>query len=77
MRVRSACCLDCQPDWADAGEVIGLRVRRGYMVEMKWANGKLVSAEISHWDGGECNIRYNGKVIKTVVPKGKPVLIQN
>lgn len=63
--------------WADTGEVIGLRARGGYMVDMKWANGKLVSAEISHPDGGECNIRYNGKVIKTIVPKGKPVLIQN
>lgn len=63
--------------WADDGEVTGLRSRGGYEVDMKWENGKLVYAEISHPDGGECNIRYNGKVIKTVVPKGKPALIHN
>ncbi len=62
-------------DWAASGEVKGLRARNGYEVNMKWANGKLISAEISNKKGGECNVRYNGKLVKMTIPAGKPGVI--
>ena len=58
--------------WAAAGEVSGLRARGGYTVNMKWEKGRLISAEISNPNGGTCNVRYNGRVYKIVVPKGSP-----
>ena len=64
-------------EWADTGEVTGLRARGGYTVNMKWAKGQLTSAEISHPDGGVCNVRYNGKVQKVTIPKGKALVIEN
>jgi alpha-L-fucosidase 2 len=61
--------------WSLVGEITGLRARGGYEVNMKWDKGKLISAEISNPNGGVCNVRYNGKVIKLTVPKGQPVVI--
>ena len=63
--------------WAATGEVTGLRARGGYTVDMKWANGQLVAAAISHPGGGTCQVRYNGKVQKITVPKGLPYIIEN
>jgi alpha-L-fucosidase 2 len=64
-------------NWEGKGEVTGLRARGGYEVSMKWANGKLVSAEISRPEGGVCNVRYNGKVVRLTIPKGKPAIIND
>ena len=61
--------------WSSSGEISGLKARGGYEVNMKWANGKLVSAEITNKNGGECNVRYNNKVVKVIVPKDKPFII--
>jgi alpha-L-fucosidase 2 len=63
--------------WSASGEVSGLRARGGYEVNMKWAKGKLVSAEISNPLGGTCSVRYNGKVVKITVPKDKTAIINN
>jgi alpha-L-fucosidase 2 len=62
-------------NWLATGEVTGLRARGGYEVNMKWAKGRLTSAEISNPNGGVCNVRYNGKVVKITVPKGQPAKI--
>lgn len=61
--------------WDEAGEVTGLRARGDYEVDMKWAKGKLISARISKTGGGECRIRYNGKLTKLVIPKDKSAVI--
>jgi alpha-L-fucosidase 2 len=61
--------------WVASGEVQGLCARGGYVVNMKWDKGRLVSAEISHPDGGICNVRYNGITMKVTVPKGIPAVI--
>jgi alpha-L-fucosidase 2 len=61
--------------WSVAGEVSGLRARGGYEVNMKWEKGRLTKAEISNPNGGVCNVRYNGKVIKATIPKGAPFII--
>ncbi|MEO4795454.1 glycoside hydrolase family 95 protein [Bacteroides uniformis] len=58
------------------GDVSGLRGRGNYEVNLKWNNGKLVSAEISNPNGGICNIRYNSKVIKVTIPKGEILTLQ-
>ena len=63
--------------WAESGEVTGLRARGGYTVNMKWQKGRLVSAEISHPNGGPCTVRYHGGVHKIVIPKGDSFLIKN
>jgi alpha-L-fucosidase 2 len=63
--------------WAESGEISGFRARGGYEVNMRWTNGKLVSAEISNKNGGACDVRYNNKVVKITVPKDKPLVITN
>ncbi|GHU58694.1 large protein [Bacteroidia bacterium] len=62
--------------WSASGDVSGLCARGGYVVNMKWEKGKLTSAEISNPNGGVCNVRYNGKVVKVTVPKGAPAIIK-
>ncbi|MDR1500489.1 MAG: glycoside hydrolase family 95 protein [Tannerellaceae bacterium] len=61
--------------WAAAGEVSGLNARGGYTVSIKWEKGRLVHAEITNPNGGACNVRYNGRVVKVTVPKGSPAII--
>ncbi|MDR0537916.1 MAG: glycoside hydrolase family 95 protein [Tannerellaceae bacterium] len=61
--------------WAASGEVKGLCARGGYTVNMKWAKGRLVRAEIFHPGGGSCNVRYNGRVARINVPKGQPAIL--
>lgn len=54
-------------EWA-TGEVKGLRARGGYEVDIKWSNGKLVSAVIFSEKGGDVLIKY-GTIQKQVVVK--------
>lgn len=54
-------------EWA-TGEVKGLRARGGYEVDIKWSNGKLVSAVIFSEKGGDVMIKY-GTIQKQVVVK--------
>lgn len=68
--------LPALPTRWQSGNVSGLRGRGNYEVNLKWDNGKLISAEISNPNGGTCNIRYNGKVIKVTVPKGQILTLQ-
>lgn len=56
--------------WKD-GEIKGLRGRNGYTVDIKWADGKLVSARIHSDFGGKCTIRTNDTVKKVSIPKGE------
>jgi len=53
-------------DWP-SGEVKGLRARGGYEVDIKWSNGKLVSAQIFSEKGGEVNIKYGNTQEKLAV----------
>lgn len=62
--------------WAEGGEVCGLRARGNYEVAMKWAGGRLVRAEISRPGGGECRVRYNGKVRTLTIPADRPAVIE-
>ncbi len=49
--------LPALPDAWKKGEVKGLRARGAFDVNMRWADGALVSAEITARQGGRCKIR--------------------
>jgi alpha-L-fucosidase 2 len=68
--------LPALPDTWPTGSVMGLKARGGYTVDMKWADGRLVSAEISNPDGGTCNVRFNGQVKEITVSKDAPYKIK-
>ena len=57
-------------EWKD-GEVKGLCARGGFEVNMKWKNGKLIAASILSKNGGDCKIKYGGKVITKKTVAGK------
>jgi len=57
--------------WA-TGEVKGLRARGGFTVDIKWADGKLVSATIHSDSPSKCVVRYAGKTRKMTIKPDKP-----
>lgn len=64
--------LPALPDaWKD-GEVAGLRARGGFVVDMKWENGKLLVCKVKSLLGNELKVNYLGKTItmNTIAGKG-------
>lgn len=64
--------LPALPDaWKD-GEVKGLRARGGFVVDMKWENGKLLVCKVKSLLGNELKVNYLGKTItmNTIAGKG-------
>lgn len=57
-------------EWAE-GEVKGLVARGGFVVDMKWKKGKLVSSKITSVAGGTCKVKYGNKfkALQTVAGK--------
>ena len=65
--------LPALPDaWSD-GEVKGLRARGGFVVDMNFKDGELVSATIHSQTGTDCIVRYKGKKLNLNIEKGKKV----
>ncbi len=56
--------------WA-AGEVRGLRARGGFVVNMKWIQGKLQTLEIQSEAGRACVVKYGGREVRLVTKAGK------
>jgi alpha-L-fucosidase 2 len=57
-------------EWED-GSITGLQARGGFIVDMKWKNGKLNEANIFSKFGGQCIITYSGKKIVISTEAGK------
>jgi alpha-L-fucosidase 2 len=53
------------------GDVKGLVGRGGFVINMKWQNGKLVTASLISNNGGECKIKYGNKVLTKKTTAGK------
>jgi len=61
-------------DW-ETGSVKGLCARGGFVVNMDWENGELVSASVLSNAGKALTIRYKGKVLKLRPKRGERVAV--
>ncbi len=62
--------LPALPESWPSGEVTGLRARDGFIVDQKWENGRLVSAQITSRLGRPVRVRYRGKTADCDLPVG-------
>jgi len=63
--------LPALPDaWKD-GSVKGVCARGGFVIDMSWANGKLIQAKIYSRAGEPCTVVYGGKTYQLNIAKGK------
>jgi alpha-L-fucosidase 2 len=53
--------LPALPDEWQSGEFKGLCARGGFVFDVKWENGAVISAEIYSQNGGECEVAYPTK----------------
>ena len=63
--------LPALPAGLPEGEVKGLCARGGFVISLKWQEGKLQEAVILSTAGQDCTIRYNGKLVELKTIKGK------
>jgi alpha-L-fucosidase 2 len=63
--------LPALPDALPQGEVKGLCARGGFVISLKWENGKLQQVELFSKAGQSCLLRYNDKVVELKTQKGK------
>lgn len=63
--------LPALPDAWPAGSVTGLRARGGFEVDMRWADGRLVSATLRAPEGGRCLLRYGEHTRPLVLGPGE------
>ena len=63
--------LPALPSALPGGEVKGLCARGGFVINLKWNNGKLEGVEMISNAGRPCIFRYNGKVTEFKTVAGK------
>jgi alpha-L-fucosidase 2 len=63
--------LPALPSTWKNGEVKGLCARGGFVIDIKWLNGKLAGASLLSKHGGTCKIKYNNKEIPLNTVAGK------
>lgn len=67
--------LPALPKAWSIGEVKGLCARGGFVVDLKWVDGKLINASVSSRTGGTAKIVYAGKEMEIKVKAGKSMEI--
>jgi alpha-L-fucosidase 2 len=56
--------LPALPDAWPTGEVKGLRARGGFVVDMKWKDGVMVSCKLKSLLGNSAEMKYKNKIVK-------------
>ena len=59
-------------EWKD-GSVKGICARGGFIVDMKWKDGKVTSLYIQSRKGGKTKVCFNGKVKNITLKGGKGI----
>jgi len=59
--------LPALPDAWASGEVRGVCARGGFVLNLSWANGKLIKTEISTTRGGSTRIVYGNKSVEVTL----------
>jgi len=57
------------------GNIMGLQARGGFMVDLQWADGKLISAAIHSLNGSPCRVRYGSITKDLIIKKGKSIML--
>jgi alpha-L-fucosidase 2 len=57
--------LPALPDAWPAGQITGLCARGGFVIDLKWSNGKLATAQILSRLGGPCRLFTNEPIVVT------------
>ncbi|MDR0262808.1 MAG: glycoside hydrolase family 95 protein [Sphingobacterium sp.] len=68
--------LPALPDSWKAGEIKGLMARGAIEIDLKWAEGKLLSAGAKAKKHQKCQIKYAGRLLDIELPAGKRVEIK-
>ncbi|HVU27207.1 MAG TPA: glycoside hydrolase family 95 protein [Verrucomicrobiae bacterium] len=61
-------------DWKN-GSVSGLCARDGFVVDMTWKNGRLLTATVQSKNGRHCHVEYSGKTVNLKIEKRKKITI--
>jgi alpha-L-fucosidase 2 len=68
--------LPALPTAWPSGETSGLRARGGFIVNQRWARGRLVDATVMSKLGGPCRIRYGSATLKLDTTRGSRVQVR-
>lgn len=65
--------LPALPSCWHEGEIKGLKARGNFEVGIKWENDRLKNATVVAINGGECKVKYDGKIMLVYDEEGKEI----